>query len=119
VKRRWDEHCGAPAVVRVSVGFANVEEVTIDIRYSTGTKRAKCECLEESGGHSGGGVGTAGANEGGCTWEVVAILSVGLCFHGVGDWVGSEAWLEMLVELWIARWCGRFWGTLHRMRHEK
>jgi hypothetical protein len=102
----------------VSVGFANVEEVTIDIRYSTGTKGAKGECLEESGRHGGGGVGTAGANEGACPWEVVTILSVGLCFHRVGDWVGPETWLEMLVELWIARWCSRLGGTLYRMRHE-
>jgi hypothetical protein len=103
VKRRWDQHCGAPAVVRVSVGFANVEEVAINIRYGTRMKGAECERLEESGGHGGGGVGTAGANESGCPWEVVAILSVGLCFHRVGYWIGPEAWLEMLVELWIAR----------------
>jgi hypothetical protein len=52
VKRRWDEHCGATAVVRVTAGFANVEEITIDIRYSTRMKGAKCERLEESGGHN-------------------------------------------------------------------
>jgi hypothetical protein len=68
VKRRWDEHCGVPAVVRSTAGFANVEEITIDIRYSTRMKEAKCERLEESGGHSGCGVSTAGANEGACPW---------------------------------------------------
>jgi hypothetical protein len=40
VKRRWYEHCGAPAVVRGLAGWANVEEVTIDIRDSAGVKGA-------------------------------------------------------------------------------
>jgi hypothetical protein len=114
VKRRWDEHCGAPAVVRWLAGWANVEEVTIDIRYSTRMEGVKCERLEKSGGHSGCGVSTAGANEGGCAWEVLAILSVGFRFHRVSYGVRSEAWLEMLVEFWIARECSRLWGTLHR-----
>jgi hypothetical protein len=115
VKRRWYEHCGAPAVVRGPAGYAYVEEETIDIRYSTRMKGAKCERLEESGGHSGGGVSTAGANEGCCSWEVVTILSMGFCFHRVSYWVWSEAWLEMLVEFWITWCCSRLRGTLHRM----
>jgi hypothetical protein len=38
VKRRWDEHGGAPAVVRRLARWACVEEVAIDIRDSARLK---------------------------------------------------------------------------------
>jgi hypothetical protein len=33
VKRKWDKLGGTPAVVRRLIGWANVEKITIDIRY--------------------------------------------------------------------------------------